>query len=228
MVNSLHLTTSLQMSGHLPTLLLLCLGLVFSVSLLVVVAQKLKVAYPVFLVLAGLGISFVPMIPTVRIDPELVFLVILPPVLFDAAINMSLKALWKWRRIITVMAFGFVLFTATAVALVSYWLIPGFTLSQGFLLGAIISPPDAAAAIAVLKYTRLPKSMVAILEGESLLNDATSLTLFRFALAAITTHQFVWHQAVTSFFDCLALSDVYNGRGRSFVGGAGSSERWAS
>lgn len=187
------------MSGQLYNLLLLCLGLIFSVSLLVVVAQRVKMAYPMFLVLAGLAVSFVPMLPTIRIDPDLVFLVILPPVLFDAAVNMSLKGLWKWRRIIMVMAFGFVLFTATAVALVSHWLIPGFTLSQGFLLGAIISPPDAAAAVAVLRFIRLPKSMLAILEGESLLNDATSLTLFRFALAAITTHQFVWHEAVTGF-----------------------------
>ncbi|MCK8491747.1 Na+/H+ antiporter [Spirosoma sp. RP8] len=187
------------MSGQLHNLIFLCLGLVFSVSLLVIVAQKVKIAYPVFLVLAGLAVSFVPIVPAIHIDPELVFVVILPPILFDAANNMSLKALWKWRRIISVMALGFVLFTATAVAFVSYWLIPGFTLSQGFLLGAIISPPDAAAAVSVLRYTRLPKSVVSILEGESLLNDATSLTLFQFALAAITTHNFVWFEAVTGF-----------------------------
>jgi Na+/H+ antiporter len=187
------------MPGHLQSLILLCLGLTFCVSLLVVLAQKLKIAYPVFLVLAGLLVSFVPAIPAIHIDPELVFLVILPPVLFDAAQNMSLKALWKWRRIISVLALGYVLATATAVAFVSHWLIPGFTLSQGFLLGAIISPPDAAAAVSVLKFTKLPKGVVSILEGESLLNDATSLTLFRFALAAITTHQFVWYEAVTGF-----------------------------
>ncbi|QHV98509.1 Na+/H+ antiporter [Spirosoma endbachense] len=187
------------MPGHLQSLILLCLGLTFCVSLLVVLAQKLKIAYPVFLVLAGLLVSFVPAIPAIHIDPELVFLVILPPILFDAAQNMSLKALWKWRRIISVLALGYVLATATAVAFVSHWLIPGFTLSQGFLLGAIISPPDAAAAVSVLKFTKLPKGVVSVLEGESLLNDATSLTLFRFALAAITTHQFVWYEAVTGF-----------------------------
>ena len=187
------------MPGDLHSLILLCLSLVFCVSLLVVLAQKLKIAYPVFLALAGLVVSFVPIIPAIHIDPELVFLVILPPVLFDAAHNMSLKALWQWRRIISVMALGYVVVTATAVAFVSHWLIPGFTLSQGFLLGAIISPPDAAAAVAVLKYTRLPKGVISILEGESLLNDATSLTLFRFALAAIITHQFVWYEAATGF-----------------------------
>lgn len=180
-------------------ILLLCLGLILSVSFLVVLANKLKVAYPIFLVIAGLGISFLPGIPNVHIDPDVVFLVILPPVLFDAAQNTSWKALWKWRRIVTVMALGYVLLTATAVAFVSYMLIPGFTLAQGFLLGAIISPPDAAAATSVLQFTKLPKGMVSILEGESLLNDATSLTLFRFALAAIISSNFEWYDAASGF-----------------------------
>lgn len=180
-------------------MLLLCLGLILSVSLLVLLARRLKIPYPIFLVLAGLALGFLPWIPNIRIDPNLVFLVILPPILFDAAQNTSLKALWKWRRIISVMAIGFVLLTSGAVALVAWWLIPNFSLAEGFLLGAIISPPDAAAASAVLQYIKLPKPIVAILEGESLLNDATSLTIFRFALAAITTSHFVWHHAVTGF-----------------------------
>lgn len=180
-------------------IILLCLGLIFSICFLVLIAQKLKIAYPIFLVIAGLFIGFIPGIPTVHIEPEVVFLVILPPILYDASQNMSLKGLWKWRRIITAMALGFVLFTATAVAFISYWLIPGFTLAQGFLLGAIISPPDAAAATAILKYTPLPKNMKDILEGESLLNDATSLTVFRFALAAIATNHFVWYHAAGAF-----------------------------
>ncbi len=180
-------------------ILLLCLGLILSVSFLVVLAKKLKVAYPIFLVIAGLVVGFVPHLPSVRIDPNLVFLIILPPILFDAAQNTSWKALWKWRRIITVMALGYVFLTATAVAWVSYMLIPGFTLAEGFLLGAIISPPDAAAATAVLQFIKLPKGMIAILEGESLLNDATSLTLFRFALIAILSSNFVWQQAAFGF-----------------------------
>jgi Na+/H+ antiporter len=181
-------------------MLLLCIGLVLSVSLLVVFANKLRIAYPIFLVLAGLALGFIPAIPNITIDPHLVFLVILPPILFDAAYNSSWRALWRWRRIILVMAIGFVLITATAVAFIACWLIPGFTLAEGFLLVAIISPPDASAATAVLRYVKLPKGMVSILEGESLLNDATSLTLFSFALEAITTSNFVLHQAVFSFF----------------------------
>lgn len=188
-------------------IILLCLGLILSVSFLVVIAKKLRIAYPIFLVIAGLAISFIPGIPGVHIDPDLVFLVILPPILYDAAQNSSWKALWKWRRIITVMALGYVLVTATAVAWVSTMLIPGFTLSQGFLLGAIISPPDAAAATSVLQYMKLPKGMVAILEGESLLNDATSLTVFRFALAAIASGSFTWYHAAGGFV-LVALSGI--------------------
>ena len=184
---------------ELQETILLCLGLILTVCFLVIIARKLKIPYPIFLVLAGLIMGFVPGIPGIQIDPDLVFLVILPPILFDAAQNMSLKSLWKWRRIIIAMALGFVLFTATAVAFVTWWLIPGFTLAEGFLLGAIISPPDAAAASAVLRYTRLPKGMTSILEGESLLNDATSLTLFRFALAAIVSGHFVWYEAASGF-----------------------------
>jgi len=197
-------------------ILLLCLGLVLSVSFLVLLAQKLKIPYPIFLVVAGLLLGFVPGIPEVQIDPELVFLIILPPILYDAAQNTSWKALWRWRRIITVMALGFVLLTATSVALASYYLIPGFTLAEGFLLGAIVSPPDAAAAVAILKFVRLPKGMVAILEGESLLNDATSLTIFRFALAAIVDNHFVWHEAVGGFV-LVVLSGIAIGLAIGFI-----------
>ena len=203
------------MAGNLHNIIFLCLGLIVCVSLLTVLARKFKIAYPIFLVLAGLFISLIPGVPAIHLEPELIFVVILPPVLFDAAHEMSLKSLWKWRRIISVMALGYVLFTATAVAFVSVWLIPGFTLSQGFLLGAIISPPDASAVMAVLRYSKLPKSTMAILEGESLLNDATSLTLFRFALAAITTQHFVWHEAVTGFglvvFSGVAIGLAFGG-----------------
>ncbi|GAB2686022.1 Na+/H+ antiporter [Mucilaginibacter koreensis] len=179
--------------------LFLLLGLIIAVSFLVLIAQRLKIAYPILLVIAGLVLGFLPQVPNVHIDPNLVFFIVLPPILFDAAQDISWKALWKWRRIVTVMAFGYVLLTAAAVAFLSVWLIPGFTLSQGFLLGAIVSPPDAAAATSVLRYVKLPKGVVSILQGESLLNDAASLTLFRFALIAITSNNFVWHQAATGF-----------------------------
>ncbi|WP_454804274.1 Na+/H+ antiporter [Mucilaginibacter phyllosphaerae] len=179
--------------------LLICLALIFSASILVLIASRLSVPYPIFLVMAGLAMSFVPGVPKIQIDPDIVFLIILPPVLFDAAQNTSWKALWKWRRIVSFMALGYVMLTATVVAFAACWLIPGFSLPHGFLLGAIISPPDAAAATTILKKIRLPKSLVAILEGESLLNDASSLTVYRFALTAIISHHFEWPQAVGNF-----------------------------
>ncbi|WP_259071693.1 cation:proton antiporter [Mucilaginibacter sp. X4EP1] len=197
-------------------ILLLCLGLVLSVSLLVLLAQKLKIAYPIFLVAAGLLLGFIPGIPNTQINPDLVFLIILPPILYDAAQNTSWKALWRWRRIISAMALGFVLFTATSVALVSYYLIPGFTLAQGFLLGAIVSPPDAAAATAILRFVKLPKGLVSILEGESLLNDATSLTIFRFALLAIVSNQFTWQQAAGGFV-LVVISGIVIGLAIAFI-----------
>ena len=188
------------MGSSIQSVILLCSALIFITGLIVVAAQKLKIAYPIFLVIAGLMIGFIPSFPSIHLEPEIIFIVILPPVLFEAAFSTSLKSLLKWRRIIAVMAFGYVLFTATAVAFISHWLIPGFSLSEGFLLGAIISPPDAAAATSVLKFTKLAKTTVSVLEGESLLNDATSLTLFRFALAAIaTTNHFSFPAAMGSF-----------------------------
>lgn len=179
--------------------LLLCIALVLVVSMLVMLGQKLRISYPIFLVLGGLVISFIPGLPSITIDPELIFLIFLPPLLFEAAWLTSWKAFWKFRRVISMAAFGFVLITSTVVAFVSTALIPGFTLPMGFLLGAIISPPDAVAATSVLKGIHLPKPLTQILEGESLVNDASSLIVFRFALGAILTGSFVFQQAAVSF-----------------------------
>lgn len=179
--------------------LLLCIALVLVVSMLVMLGQRLRISYPIFLVLGGLAISFIPGLPSITIDPELIFLIFLPPLLFEAAWMTSWKAFWKWRRVITMLAFGFVLITSTVVAFVSSAMIPGFTLAMGFLLGAIISPPDAVAATSVLKGINIPKSLTQILEGESLVNDASSLIVFRFALAAIMTGSFVFQKAAVSF-----------------------------
>jgi CPA1 family monovalent cation:H+ antiporter len=162
-------------------------------------ADKIKVAYPVLLVLAGLGISFIPAIPTLHIEAELIFVIFLPPLLYEAAWNISWKELWKWRRIITSFAFLVVFFTAFSVALFANYFIPGFTLALGFLLGGIVSPPDAVSAGAILKFVKVPRRMSSILEGESLLNDASSLIIFRFALIAVATGQFVWHEAALNF-----------------------------
>jgi Na+/H+ antiporter len=175
------------------------LCLIIVILLLIMLSRKIKVAYPVLLVLAGLGISFIPGLPTLHINSELIFVLFLPPLLYDAAWHISWKELWRWRRIIGSFAFLVVFFTALAVALTVNYFIPGFTLALGFLLGAIVSPPDAVSAGAILKFVKVPKRVSYILEGESLLNDASSLIIFRFALIAVATGNFVWHEAALSF-----------------------------
>ncbi|MCA8832379.1 Na+/H+ antiporter [Hymenobacter pini] len=179
--------------------ILLVLGLLFAMLLLVMLSQKLRISYPIFLVLAGLALSFVPHLPPVVIDPNLIFLIFLPPLLYQAAWDTSWQDFWRWKRPIALLAFGLVFFTATIVAYVSQAMIPGFTLALGFLLGGIISPPDAVAATSVLKGIKVPRRVTSILEGESLINDASSLIVFRFALAAVVSGTFSWHQAITSF-----------------------------
>lgn len=175
----------------------LLLGLL--ITMLIMLAKKIKVAYPVLLVLAGLGISFIPGIPVIRIDHDLIFLIFLPPLLYEAAWSTSWKELWRWRRIIFSFAFVVVFLTAFSVAIFANYFIPGFSLALGFLLGGIVSPPDAVSAGAILKFVKVPKRLASILEGESLLNDASSLIIFRFAALAVTTGQFIWSDATRDF-----------------------------
>lgn len=175
------------------------LALIVLIVLIIMLANRLRVAYPVLLVIAGLIISFVPGTPVMRIDPELIFIIFLPPLLYEAAWANSWKELWHWRRIIGSFAFVVVFLTAISVAFVANSFIPGFSLALGFLLGGIVSPPDAVSAGAILRFVKVPKRMSSILEGESLLNDASSLIIFRFAMIAVATGQFVWHQAALSF-----------------------------
>ena len=181
------------------TILPFLLAMIAVIVLLNMWANKLKIAYPILLVIAGLLISFIPGLPAVKIDPDLIFFIFLPPLLFDAAWAVSFKEMKKWWRIIGSFAFLVVFFTALSVALVANHYIPGFTIALGFLLGGIVSPPDAVSTAAITKFVKIPKSTAAILEGESLLNDASSLIIFRFALVAIGTGQFIWQQAALSF-----------------------------
>lgn len=167
---------------------------------LVMIANKLRLAYPIVLVVGGLLLSVTQQFSNITIDPELVFFIFLPPLLYEAAWQVSWKEFWKWRRVIMSFAFPIVIITSCVIAFFSYALIPGFTLALGFLLGGIISPPDAISATTIMRRVNVPKSLVSIIEGESLLNDASSLIVFRFALAAVATGQFHFGQATTSFF----------------------------
>ena len=173
--------------------------MIVAIVLLTSLANKIRVAYPILLVLAGISVSFIPGMPVINIKPELIFMILLPPMLYGAAWTISWKELWRWRRIIGSFAFGVVFVTAISVAVVANAYIPGFTLALGFLLGGIVSPPDAVTAGAILNFVKVPKRMAVVLEGESLLNDASSLIIFRFALIAVVTGSFLWHAALLDF-----------------------------
>jgi len=169
------------------------------------VANKIRLAYPIVLVIGGLALSFIPAFSKISINPEFIFFIFLPPLLYEAAWQVSWKEFWRWRRVIFSFAFPIVILTSTVIAIISNALIPGFTLALGFLLGGIISPPDAISATTIMRQVNAPKTMVSIAEGESLLNDASSLIVFRFASLAITTGQFSLGEATASFFKVITL-----------------------
>lgn len=183
----------------MQTIFIQYIFLILIILALVMLANRLRIAYPIVLVLGGLALSFTATFSHITIDPELVFFIFLPPLLYEAAWQTSWKQFWKWRRVITSFAFPIVIITSCVIAFVSNALIPGFTLALGFLLGGIISPPDAVSATAIVRRVNAPKSLVTVLEGESLLNDASSLIVYRFALAAVLTGQFHLGEAATSF-----------------------------
>lgn len=175
---------------------------------LVMLANRLKIAYPIVLVLGGLALSFTGLFSNIGIDPELIFFIFLPPLLYDAAWQTSWKEFWKWRRVIMSFAFPIVILTSCVVAFASQALIPGFTLALGFLLGGIVSPPDAISATTIMRQVKAPKILVSVAEGESLLNDASSLIVFRFALIAIVTGQFYFSQAAETFFVVIVMGTL--------------------
>jgi CPA1 family monovalent cation:H+ antiporter len=174
-------------------------GLLLAVAVLALVARKLTIPYPILFVLGGLLLGLVPKLPKVRLDPELVFLFFLPPLLFPAALFTSWRDFRTNLRPISLLAIGLVLFTTVAVAYLAYYFM-GLPLAAGFVLGAIISPPDAIAATAIADRLNLPRRIVTILEGESLVNDATALVAYRFAVLAVVTGSFSLARASGQFF----------------------------
>lgn len=163
------------------------------------IADKSKLPYPILLVIAGLIIGFVPALPDLAMDPEVVFLIFLPPILYDAASKTSWHEFRTLIRPISALAISLVFFTTIAVAVSAHYLIPGFSWPLAFLLGAIVSPPDAVAATSITKGLGLNRKVITILEGESLLNDASALIAYRYAVAAVTTGTFVLWQAGLQF-----------------------------
>ncbi|MFC0408053.1 Na+/H+ antiporter [Roseomonas elaeocarpi] len=162
-------------------------------------AQKLNAPYAVMLVLGGMAVAFVPQIPDFRLDPEFALAFFLPPLLQAGAWRTDWAEFRRRLDAILLLAIGAVLFTAACIALVAKWLLPGLPWAAAVALGAIVAPPDAVAAAAVLKRLRMPRGIVSVLEGESLINDAASLVLYRLAVGALVAGQFSVAQAGLSF-----------------------------
>lgn len=184
---------------HLENITVILLLLVV-VTTLAEITDRIKIPYPVLLVLAGIGIGLIPNLPTVEMNPDVVFLIFLPPVLYSAAWTTSWPDFKDSGRAISLLAVGCVLFTTIAVAAIAHYAIPGFGWAESFVLGAIISPPDAVAAAAAMKGLSVPKRLITILEGESLVNDATGLIAMRYAIAATATGTFIFWLASINFF----------------------------
>ncbi|MGZ5011833.1 MAG: cation:proton antiporter, partial [Methylobacter sp.] len=182
---------------HLLQIIIL---LLIAVLALTTIARKLAIPYPILLVIGGLVLSFVPGLPTVRLDPDLIFLVFLPPLLWSAAYFTSWRDFRANARPITLLAVGLVLATTAAVASVAHALLPGLGWAGAIVLGAIVSPPDAVSATATVKQLHFPRREVTILEGESLVNDATALVLYRSALVAVITGTFDPSHTAMDFF----------------------------
>ena len=173
--------------------------LLASVAALVLIARKLALPYPVVLVLAGLALSFVPHLPEVKLDPNIVFFFFLPALIYPAALFTSWRDFRRNLRPILLLAVGLVLLTTITIAWVAHSLVPGLPWAAAFALGAIVSPPDAVAATSVIQRLSVPHRIKAILEGESLVNDATALVAFQFAVAALMTGSFSLGHAAVRF-----------------------------
>lgn len=174
------------------------LGLLAAVAALALLARRWQVPYPILLVIGGLVLALIPGLPRVRLNPELVFVFFLPPLLYPAALFTSWRDFRANLGSISLLAIGLVLFTTVVIAWVAHAL-TGMPWAAGFVLGAIVSPPDAVAATAIAHRLRLPQRIVTILEGESLVNDATALVIYRFAVAAVLSGSFSLSGAAARF-----------------------------
>ncbi len=166
-------------------------------------ARRINVAPAILLLLAGIVLAFVPGMPSLELPPELVLLVVLPPLIYSASVAMSWREFKSNLRPIILLSVGCVIFTACAVAAATHYLI-GLPWNIGFLLGAIVAPPDVVAPLAIARKLGLPRRILVVLEGEGLANDATALILYRFAVVAISTGMLSLPKATATFFVIVA------------------------
>ena len=179
---------------------LLIPGLLIAVAALSALARVVDVPYPILLVLGGLALGFVPGVPEVRLEPDLVLVLFLPPLLYSAAFFSSLRDLKRDLRPISTLAIGLVLATTVTVAVVAHAMIDGLPWAAAFALGAIVSPTDPIAATTIARRLGAPRRLVTIIEGESLVNDATALVAFKVAIAAAVGGSFSLLDASFDFF----------------------------
>jgi monovalent cation/hydrogen antiporter len=186
------------------------LGLLVAGAALLAIAQVVRVPYPILLVLGGLALGFVPGMPTIELSPDLVLVAFLPPLLYGAAFFTPLREFRANAGSISTLAVGLVLATTVAVAVVAHAVIPELTWPTAFVLGAIVSPTDPTAATAIAQRLGLPRRLIAVIEGESLVNDGTALVVYRVAVVAVVTGSFSFASASASF--------VFNVTGGILVG----------
>src|SRR3954463_236751 len=190
----------------------------FLLAVLVVVAvaaQRLKTPPSILLVVAGIVLALVPGLPPVELAPELVLLVLLPPLIYSAGVAMSWREFRFSLRLITLLAFGCVVFSTCAVAIALHYLL-GWQWGVAFALGAIVAPPDVVAPLAIARRLGLPRRLLVVLEGEGLANDATALILYRFAVLSISTGAFSMTKA-TGTFAAIVVGEIAWGIGIGWV-----------
>src|SRR6202167_4053791 len=168
------------------------------ISVVGLIAKRLKIPPAILLVITGVGLALIPDLPTLELAPDLVLVLVLPPIIYWDAVKMSWKEFRFNLRPIVLLAIGCVVFTTIAVAAATHFLL-GFPWPVGFVLGAIISPPDAVAPLAIARRMQLPRRLLVILEGEGLANDASALILYRCAVAAVSLSVFSLDKAAGMF-----------------------------
>ena len=178
---------------------LLLVGLLLAVAAMLVTAPLLRIPYPIFLVLGGLALGFMPGIPTLQLPPDVVLIAVLPPLLYASAFFTSLRDLRANARPIGMLAIGLVIATMTVVAMVAHAAIDSMSWSAAFVLGAIVSPTDPIAATAIMRRLGVPRRIVTVVEGEALVNDGTALVLYRVAITAAVSGAFSFWNASWHF-----------------------------
>lgn len=176
-------------------ILVLLLGVIAAVE---AIATRIQIPAAILLVLAGVVLALIPGLPSIELAPQAVLLLVLPPVVYFSAFSMSWREFRFNLRPITMLAVGCVIFTSAGVAAAAHWFL-GLAWPQGFLLGAIVSPPDTVAPLSIARRLQIPRRILVILEGEGLANDATALILYRFAVAAVSTGVFSFGTAAGLF-----------------------------